>query len=370
MSTSFTQTTVYFPPNESPFVSTGSIVANVSNLGASQSIIILAESALIANQVISIPFQVAVPPPILYFSTDNATDSITLQSPDGLLISLDANVPGIGFNGAHFQPSAGGRYVLYFKSGPGVAVGAALIYIQAVLENTIGQYINFGGMAFNVKQVDAKKPVISQSIALNTTSSVPNTMNIDFDRAKVEIGMNVLATFRIMVNASGVESYGKDYMSVVGSATRTVQLVAGQNYSAIWYSTTNGLFSGRYSLTISQAGSLTLPATCSAFAAADIFPSLVSNSPEVYTVSEMDQSSSNDGTITQSSNSNTSFKMDEVLGMIKALSTAMANMEVKNTKCLTDCFKRNDEAHSFQNSRLAEMMEMIRPTEMNMRHLE
>lgn len=370
MSTSFTQTTVYFPPDESPFVSTQSIVANVSNLGASQSIEIVAESALIVNQVISLPFQVAVPPPILYFATENQSDVITLQSPDGLLISLDANVSGIGFNGAHFQPSAGGRYVMYFKSGVAAAKNSALLYIQAVLENTIGQYINFGGMGFNAKQIDNKKPVVSQSIALNTTSAVPNTMNIDFDRVKVEVGMNVLATFRIMVNASGVESYGKDYLSVVGSATRTVQLVAGQNYSAIWYSTTTGLFSGRYSLTISQAGSLTLPATCSAFAAADIFPSLVSNSPEVYTVAEMDQSSAADSNESTNSTSASSFRMDEVIGMVKALSTAMANMEVKNSKFLSDCFKRNDEAHSFQNSKITEMMEMIRPTEMHMRHLE
>lgn len=365
MATSFTQTTIYFPSNESPFVSTGtSVFANVSGLGSSQCLLLTAEAALQVGQIIAIPFQVSVPPPLLYWSTGSIGDVVTLQSPDGLLISPEANTATVGFNGSHFQPSAGGRYVLYFKASTANAIGSVLVNFQTVLENTIGQFINMATIGFSGED-DSKRPVVSQSIAMNTTSAVPNTMNIDFDRVRVKKGLNVLATFRIMVNSSGVESWGKDYLSVVGSATKNVQLVAGQNYSAVWYSNESGVFSGRYSLTISQSGSLTLPATCSAFASADMFPTLVSNTPELFTIADAEIER---GAVTKDGSSNV-YQMDELSGLIRSLSSVMATIENKQNKLMSECFKRNDEAHSYQNAKLTEIMNLISPHEL-LTHIE
>lgn len=364
MSTSFTQTTIYFPSNESPFVSTGNVIsANVSGLGASQCILVTAEALLAIGQVISLPIQVSVPPPLLYLSTANAGDILTIQSPDGLVINTDPNAAGVGFNGSHFQPSSGGRYIIYYKASVASVIGATLLSMQAVLENTIGQFINMSTIAFGGEE-EGKRPVISQSIALNTISAVPNTMNIDFDRIRIRKGLNVLATFRIMVNSTGVESWGKDYLSVVGSATKSVQLVAGQNYSAVWYSNESGVFSGRYSLTISQSGSLTLPSTCSAYASADMFPSLVSNTPELFTIADAEIERAHVPGTSSSTQSNVNpYQMDELSGLIKSLSSVMATIESKTNKLIQDCFKRNDEAHSYQNAKLTELMHLVSPHE-------
>lgn len=363
MSTSFTQTTVYFPPNESPFASSSSFQGNVSNLGVSQCISITAEKLIAINEVVSLPFQVAVPPPLLYFATAQANDVLTLQSPDGLIISTDANATGAGFNGQHFQPSAGGRYIMYYKSGSAKGVSDPMINLQAVLENTIGQFISMGSISYPVEQENGKQPEVTQTIALNTTSAVPNTLNIDFDRIRVKKGINVLATFRVMVNSSGVETWGKSYLSTVGASTRTVQLIAGQNYPAIWYSPEDGYFSGRYSVTISQSGNMTLPATCAAFASPDIFPSLVSNTPEMYTSAQLEQSTTIDIDKPKGGSMNQSviqgFQLDEIVGMLSALSHRMQDIDLKVSDQIIKFADENRKAHSYQNTKMTEIIHSL-----------
>lgn len=363
MSTSFTQTTVYFPSNESPFASTSSFIGNVSNLGVSQCISITAEKIIAVNEVVSLPFQVAVPPPLLYLSTSTANDTLTIQSPDGLIISTDANATGAGFNGQHYQPSAGGRYIMYYKSGTAKAIGDPMINIQAVLENTIGQFISMGSISYPTEQENGKQPEVSQTIALNTTSAVPNTLNIDFERVRVKKGINVLATFRIMVNSSGVETWGKSYLSTVGASTRTVQLIAGQNYPAIWYSPEDGYFSGRYSVTISQSGNLTLPATCTAFSAPDMFPTLVSNTPEMYTSAQLEQSTTIDVDkprgVPSIQSAISSYQMDEIVGTLAALVNKLNDLDRQVSDKICKFSEENRQAHSYQNTKIAEIIHSI-----------
>lgn len=284
MATSFTQTTIYFPSGVGPEVDSQIVNQNVSGLGASQTVQLDLSAAVAANTVLSFPFQVAVPPPLLYFCTFKPGDELTIQSPDGLLISTTSFTPGVGDKGYEFQPSAGGKYIAYWKAGNAYAIGQPVIAVQAVLENTIGQFINIASISYSADENKVtKRPVVSQTIAINTTSAVPNTLNIDFENYPVRKGINTLATYKVLVTCSGVEAFGKDYLNIVGSSTRSVQLVAGQFSPITWYSPEEGTFSGRYSITISQSGQLSLPATVAAYGSPDVFPSLVANSPEMFT---------------------------------------------------------------------------------------
>jgi len=363
MATSFTQTTLYFPAGIAAELASATLVGNVSNLGASQCVYLYDNVPLIAGQELSIPFQVAVPPPLLYISLANAADQIVIQTPNGLLISANAFTPGLGATGVYFQPSAGGRYVLYYKAAAPVALNTIIIYFQAVLENTIGQFINTGSIAYTIDEKELKtRPVVSQTIALNTTSAVPNTLNIDFDRYPVKKGLNVLATFKIQVTCSGVESWGRDYLQNVGLNSSNVQLIAGQNYSAIWYSVECGLFSGRYSVTIQQAGNVTLPATCAAYASSGLFPALESNTPETFLVGQ-----SGEIDISNSISDLKEWMISSGLGSIMiggddSKSSALVTIEArigKVEKLLSEGFKRNEEVHKLQVDRINKIVHMM-----------
>lgn len=289
MSTSFAQTTIYFPPNSNDDLVPINFSGNVSGLGISQCIGLINSAVVLpANSVVGITFQVSRPPPLLYFSTQNAADKILIQSPDGLVISPSTFAASVGFNGIYFQPSAGGVYLLYFTSGvlrgPSDPCGS----IQAVLENTVGQYIDMGSVTYTVATEKLSVvPQVSQIIAANTTSAVPNTFVIDFTKYPVTKGLNVLCTYRVMVSAAGMEQFGKDFLNTVGANAKTVTIVAGQAMAVQWYSTENGFLNARYSLTISGAGQLALPATVGMTAIPSMYPAMLGNQANITSYTDM-----------------------------------------------------------------------------------
>lgn len=265
---SFQQSSIFTSPNDpEDDLYTGYIVANSSGLGASQNIQILAGNAaagLVAGQVSALEFQVAVPAPKIYFQLLNATDKLLIQTPTGLIENLDTT--GGVANGFNYQPSYGATYILYFTAGAIYAAGTPLINMQAVLENTIGQYIDIPSIMWqddNGKPLmGPDRPMVRQGVSGNTVSAVPNTIYVDFVNYKVKRGQNFVVTFRVLVNAAAVETFGGfGGPSSAGANTRSVQLIAGQNYTAIWNATLSGMITGTYSLLVSSAGTLSLPAT-------------------------------------------------------------------------------------------------------------
>lgn len=289
MTTSFAQTTIYFPPNSNDDLVPLAFSGNVSGLGVSQCIGLLNSAVVLPlGNVIGIPFQVSRPPPLLYFTTQNVADKIVIQSPDGLVISPSTFAPIAGFNGVYFQPSAGGTYLFYFTSGILRGPNDPCAAVQAVLENTVGQYIDMGSVSYSVKtELLQVMPQVSQIIAANTTSAVPNTFCIDFTKFPVSKGLNILATYRVMVSAAGMEQFGKDFLNTVGANAKTVTIVAGQAMAVQWYSTENGFLNARYSLTISGAGQLALPATVGMTAISSMYPAMLGNQANITSYNDM-----------------------------------------------------------------------------------
>lgn len=286
----FTQTTLYVPPSTNPQVDVNQVVANVSGLGTSQAVAFVAgPSGIVAGEVVAVPFQVAVPPPLMYIAVSNSTDYVRIAAPDNLQLTPQTYAAVAPFfNGLKFQPSAGGQYIFYFYTAAVKAANAPLFTVQSVLENTIGQFINIGSISYVAESYGAVlpvRPVVSQTIALNTVSAVPNTLNVDFTDYPITAGLNILAVFKVMLNCSGVENYGRNYLSTTGSAQRSVQLVAGQDFSITWNSTVSGKFNGRYSITISESGTLSLPATCVAFGLPNMYAQLLTNMPQYSDIS-------------------------------------------------------------------------------------
>jgi hypothetical protein len=283
MSTSFTQTTIYFPPDFGPALNGTEVSTDLAGYGNSQCPVVTNTVATTVGQIISVPFQVAVPPPLLYIATLDITDSIIIQCPDGL--NLQPNpITTRGIYGVYFQPSAGGKYTAYYKSGTAAAIGSNLLTFQAVLQNTVGQFLNLPALTFpqiNLAEVEIK-PTVKETVALNTTSAVPNTIEIDFVRIPVRRGINVLMCVPVQVGSNAVESWGADYLSASGVPTKSVILTAGQPYYAQWVASVDGYLSAKYSITLQSAGSTTLPATCSAYAAPDIFANLSQNTPSIF----------------------------------------------------------------------------------------
>lgn len=288
MTTSFAQSTVYFPPNSNDDLIPTSAILNVSGLGASQSIVLSIGVACAAGLVTGIAFQVSRPPPLLYFTVNLPADKIQIQSPDGLIISPSSFSAIYGYNGVYFQPSAGGTYLLYYTPGTALLAGDNCVYVQAVLENTVGQYIDMGSVSYSedVNKL-SNPPQVSQIIAANTTSAVPNTFVIDFVKFPVRKGLNILATYRVMVSASGMEQFGKDFLNTVGANAKTVTIVAGQAMAVQWYSTENGFLNARYSLTISGAGQLALPSTVAMTSIASMYPAMLGNQANITSYADM-----------------------------------------------------------------------------------
>lgn len=288
MTTSFAQSTIYFPPNSNDDLVPLFDNQNVSNLGVSQTITFKTGVDLPVGAVIGIPFQVSRPPPLLYFSTSFSGDKITIQSPDGLIISPSSFSPGVGFNGVYFQPSAGGTYLLYYTASKIMLVDEPCVYVQSVLENTVGQYIDMGSVAYSedINKIP-NPPQVSQIIAANTTSAVPNTFIVDFVKYPVKKGLNILATYRVMVSAAGMEQFGKDFLNTVGASAKTVTIVAGQAMAIQWYSTETGFLNARYSLTISGAGQVALPATVGMTSISSMYPALLGNQANITSYSDM-----------------------------------------------------------------------------------
>jgi len=288
MTTSFAQSTIYFPPNSNEDLIPQFDNQNVSGLGTSQTITFVTAVPLTAGVVIGIPFQVSRPPPLLYFATAFAGDKLTIQSPDGLIISPSSFISSVGSNGVYFQPSAGGTYLLYYTASTVMLANAVCAYVQSVLENTVGQYIDMGSVAYSE---DINKlpnpPQVSQIIAANTTSAVPNTFVVDFVKFPVKKGLNILATYRVMVSAAGMEQFGKDFLNTVGANAKTVTIVAGQAMAIQWYSTESCFLNARYSLTITGAGQVALPATVGMTSISSMYPALLGNQANITSYTDM-----------------------------------------------------------------------------------
>lgn len=261
--TPFQQSTVFFaPPGDTIRFTT--IIANPSLLGPSQCINLVSGLAGIAiGDVVGLEFQVAIPSPKIFLQLFvPAFDKITIQTPTGLLITLEATsgAPG-GFN---FQPSYGSTYILYFTAGQAYVVGQSLLDVQAIIENTVGQYIDIPSITWKESSPMANKSKVQirQGVSGNTVSAVPNTIFAEFIDFPVERGMNFVLNFRVLVNANAVETFGGfGASSAAGSNSRSISLIAGQNYTATWNSINSGFITGTYSILIPNAGTLSTPAT-------------------------------------------------------------------------------------------------------------
>lgn len=356
--TTFTQSTVWAASDFGVDIAADYATGNVSGLGSGQYVAFTNAGAIaVVGRIYAITIQAPIPPPIWYFSTTNAGDTFTIQTPVGTLVDTETFTPGVGFNGQYFQPAAGGTYVIYYKASIATVVGGVFFNLQSVIQNTLGQYINLATVSFGksneeLKQLGSQPPLIGTTIALNTTSAVPNTLTIDFSNYPMNRNLNTLANIRVLVTTSAILSWGNDFLASVGAATETVLLTAGSWFPVNYFSPKVARFNGRVSLTIQNVGQTIVPATTLNYAVANMFPQMMSNQPALMTEA-------------QEVASDVNSDLAQAISQLKTMSiqdpSRVVNSRIDGIEDRLDAFeKRNTEAHARLYESIASVLHMLK----------
>jgi len=275
------QTTVFLPPNSNDdLVAVNGALGNPAGFGSSQILEFTTPVVLTAGEVIPTQFTCPKPAPLWAFSTANAADKLVIRTINNQSIQLQnpTTINGIltGFNNGYFQPAATQTYIIYFLSGVGRGVGASCFQLQAVVENTIGQYIDLGSVATTIRPstLPSKSTyTIGTTVALNTTSTLANTVYIDFSNWPVTAGRNTLATGIALLSTQANKSISSAFTNNAGSLWEPFQIVGGQTFAFEIQSQREGYWTGRISIAISQVGVVTLGATIGLTAMSQYFES-------------------------------------------------------------------------------------------------
>lgn len=248
---------------------TANITVNLSGLGSAQALNIVAVPALAAGNICEFNLCVPSPAPLIYVQI-RAGDSMKIYEPDGVPIQYSQNG-----NVLNWQPMPGGVYDFVLTLGTAVTAGSPIFQVQAVQENTIGQYIN---LAPNVPRAWAHTIQVRTGVTLNTTSAIPNTLFVDFLDTPVEPGVNILANFNITMQTSAVTAWGTYNATTIGASTSNVQLMPEVPLSIQWIATVAGKLRATYSVAIPTAGTAVVLPTLARFYCPDqyaLYPKLL-----------------------------------------------------------------------------------------------
>lgn len=263
------QSTIFLPPNSNDdLVAVSGTQGNPAGFGVSQIAQFNTPIALPIGAVIPVQITCPKPAPLWAISTETASDRLVIRTINNQTINLQTptTVNGVitGFNNGYFQPSAGQTYLFYFVVGTAKGVNAQCFELQAVIENTIGQYIDLGSVTTTIKpsSLPSKSTYqIGTTVSLNTTSTLANTVFIDFSNWPVVAGRNTLATGISLLTAQANKSISSAFTNNAGSLWEPFQIVGGQTFAFEMQSQREGYWTGRISIAISQVGVVTLSPT-------------------------------------------------------------------------------------------------------------
>jgi len=344
------QSTVFLPPNSNDdLVAISGTQGNPAGYGTSQIIQFNTPIALTVGSVIPIQLTCPKPAPLWAVSTETAADRLVIRTINNQQIQLQTptTINGVvtGFNNGYFQPAAGQSYLIYFVVGAAKAANGQCFELQAVIENTIGQYVDLGSISTTIKpsSLPSKSSyTIGTTVSLNTTSTLANTVYVDFSNWPVNVGRNVLATGIALLTAQANKSISAAFTNNAGSSWEPIQIVGGQTFSFEMIAQRDGYFTGRISIAIAQVGVVTLSPTIPCTASAQVFETK-------YTMAGDNSSSSQD------------IDAGRLLLAIEALNTKVTSMAcqmedaddsddnsvVSNLHCVvTDMQRKNESAHN------------------------
>jgi hypothetical protein len=267
----FNQSILYVNPASNLVDNSIVLATNVSGLGASQCVVGTCPGGIAAGGVLVYEVQCPKPAPLWYISTLNAADSFRISTIENQPISLTTFAAVTGFNGGFFQPNPGQKYVLAYTAGAPIGPGSNTWYLQAVIENTLNQYVEAGSIRFEHYDKVKIKPTVRQIITGNTTSAVPNTYAFDFSDYPIEASQNAIVSFFGVLNAQAIVSYGAYSSMAPSSATTPFTIVGGQMLSINYPGGKGMRYTGTIFMLLANIGMVSLPPTTCVPAAPSVF---------------------------------------------------------------------------------------------------
>lgn len=273
------QSTIFIPPNgnDDLFTVSGK-TGNPAGYGTSQIAQFSTPAALNVGNIAVVQVTCPKPAPLWAISTETAADRIVIRTINNQQIQLQTPTAftGVitGFNNGYFQPAACQTYLFYFIAGTAKAIGGECFELQAVIENTIGQYVDLGSISTTTKTSNLSSKssfYIGTTVSLNTTSTLANTVYIDFTNWPVNAGRNVLATAIALLSSQANKSVSAGFSNSAGTSWEPITIVGGQTFSFEYMSQRDGYFTGRISIAISQVGVVTLSPTIACTAISQSF---------------------------------------------------------------------------------------------------
>jgi len=350
MTTQINQTVIYTPP-ATGLTSSTVLVQNTSGLGPSQNFVATSPAGVPINSTLCYSVQAPRPAPIWYIATAAITTTFSVFTIENNPITLTDFTPTIGFNGGFFQPNPGQKFNIFVKNAAILAPAASVFFIQAVVENTLSQYIDYGSINYEHEDKCRMKPCSRNIVTGNAISAIPNTIAFDFWEYPVPHTENSLVRFKGLLNAQAILSYGSAG-SVAGNSVTQQYVVIGGQVGAITYPGGRGMtFTGTVFLLLNNIGNVSLPPTVTV-------PSMSTQFDETNFALAVG------GTATENADSS---MISLILGKVNDLAIPMShNREPEQmafelfvtslSKKFDDLAVKNDKMHSFQNNMLTSIM--------------
>lgn len=261
MTTQINQTVIYTPP-ATGLTSSSILIQNTSGLGSSQNFVATTPAGIaVINSVLCYTVQAPRPAPIWYIAASAVTTTFTVFTIENNPITLTEFTPVIGFNGGFFQPNPGQKFNIFVKNGAILLPAANVFAIQAVVENTLSQYIDYSSINYEYEDKCKMKPCSRNIVTGNAISAIPNTLAFDFYEYPIPHGENSLVSFKGLLNAQAILSYGSAG-AVAGNSVTQQYVVVGGQVGSITYPGGRGMtFTGTIFLLLNNIGNVSLPPT-------------------------------------------------------------------------------------------------------------
>lgn len=261
MTTQINQTVIYTPP-ATGLTSSSILIQNTSGLGSSQNFVATTPAGLaVINSTLCYTVQAPRPAPIWYIASAAVTTTYTVFTVENNPITLTEFTPTVGFNGGFFQPNPGQKFNIFVKNGAILLPAANVFTIQAVVENTLSQYIDYSSINYEHEEKCRMKPSSRNIVTGNAISAIPNTIAFDFWDYPIPHTENSLVSFKGLLNAQAILSYGSAG-AVAGNSVTQQYVVVGGQVGSITYPGGKGMtFTGTIFLLLNNIGNVSLPPT-------------------------------------------------------------------------------------------------------------
>lgn len=261
MTTQINQTVIYTPP-ATGLTSSSILTQNTSGLGASQNFVATTPAGIaVINSTLCYTIQAPRPAPIWYIASAAVTTTYVVFTVENNPITLTEFTPTVGFNGGFFQPNPGQKFNIFVKNGAILLPAANVFTIQAVVENTLSQYIDYSSINYEHEEKCRMKPCSRNIVTGNAISAIPNTIAFDFWDYPIPHTENSLVSFKGLLNAQAILSYGSAG-AVAGNSVTQQYVVVGGQVGSITYPGGKGMtFTGTIFLLLNNIGNVSLPPT-------------------------------------------------------------------------------------------------------------